>query len=138
MGARILAATLLALMLNAGQPARAAESVTPISLSCDGTIMDIVSSQSGQTQPIKIGLVLNLAEGTVSGFDFFVHIDSVDDISVSFSGETFLGGDTTLMGNINRVTGATWAHIVTWVQRDKVIKRSYDWNLTCKVINRLF
>jgi hypothetical protein len=36
---------------------------------------------------------------------------AADDISISFSGETFLGGDTTLMGNINRVTGATWAHL---------------------------
>jgi hypothetical protein len=38
--------------------------------------MDIVSSQTGYTQPIKIGLVLNLTEGTVSGFDFVAHIDS--------------------------------------------------------------
>ncbi len=121
-----------------GQHARAAEPVALISLSCDGTVMDIVSSQPGDTQPIKIALVLNLAEGTVSGFPFIAHIDSADDISVSFSGETFLGGDTTLMGNINRVTGATWAHTVTWVQRDKVIKRSYDWNLFCKMTNRLF
>jgi hypothetical protein len=42
------------------------------------------------------------------------------------------------MGDINRVTGATWAHIVIWVQRDKDIKQSYDWNLTCKVTSRLF
>jgi hypothetical protein len=67
-GARIAAAaTLLALMLNAGQHARAAEPVTPISLSCDGTIMDIVSSQPGQTHPIKIGLASTLPKAPCPG-----------------------------------------------------------------------
>jgi hypothetical protein len=157
MGARIaVAATILALVLMAWQHAGAAEPVSLIALSCDGTVMNIVVSSDpgrtwgpepsvssedrvGHTEPIKITLVLNFAEGTVSGFDpFIVHIDSADDTSISFKGETFLGGNRTIMGSVSRVTGALWAHTVTWIQRNKEIERSYDWNLVCKVTSRLF
>jgi hypothetical protein len=64
-----------------------ATEATLIGLSCDGSVMDIVSPKPGDTQPIKIDLAVNLAERTISGFDpFIVHIDSADYTSISFSG----------------------------------------------------
>jgi hypothetical protein len=141
---KLIAAAVLLLTIGttaalAAQATEAAEA-TPIGLSCDGSVMDIVSPEPGAAaQPVKIKLVVDLAERTISGFDHFImHIDSADHTSISFSGESFLGGDSTMMGNIDRVTGVTWAHTVTWTQRDKVIQRSSDWNLICKVTNRLF
>jgi hypothetical protein len=127
----IATTTLLALLL--GRPV-AAQTPTVNSLYCEGTMMQIVGGEPGKSQPIKIGLVVNFTEGTLSGFDVITNIVA-DDVEISFLGKS---RDYTVAGNINRVTGAASSHTVRWDQADKEIKWSYDWDLVCKVTNRLF
>ena len=76
---------------------------TVITLACDGTAK-IVGAESGE--PIKkMGLVVNLAEHTVSGFPGIVaHIDSVDATNILFSGEgpvLYHGQPTTGPGTVS-------------------------------------
>jgi len=97
--------------------------------------LQIVGIEPGKSEPAKIALVVNLAEGTVSGFDVSVPIVIADEISITFRGESVF---YTVNGSINRVTGATSAHTVSWKKKDKDITSSYDWDLACKVTNRLF
>lgn len=128
---RIAATPLLALTLVAGQPA-AAQPASAIYLSCSGT----VTGKTGKSEPVaNIGLVINLAERTVTGFSCVAHIDSADDVSISFSGA---GSLARLFGEIDRVTGATSAvNTVRRVDKEVLIQDSYD--LVCnKVTNRLF
>jgi hypothetical protein len=91
--AKITATALLAIVF-AWQHAEAAEA-TIITLSCDGKFK-IGGDQTGWSEPVtKMGLVVNLAEGTVSGFtDVVAHIDGVDAATISFSGK----GEHTLHG----------------------------------------
>ena len=90
----IVLSSVVAAALYFAAPAARATEATLISLSCDGSVMDIVTSEPGKTQSIKIDLVINLTEGTVSGFDRFIaSIDGADDTSISFKGESFLGGE---------------------------------------------
>jgi hypothetical protein len=71
---RIAATRLLALTPVAGQPA-AAQTASVIYLSCAGT----VTEKTGKSEPVaNIGLVINLAEHTVTGFSYVAHIDSAD------------------------------------------------------------
>jgi hypothetical protein len=127
----IATTTLLALLLSSAQGGEP----TVISLSCDGTLLQIVGVEPGKPEPTKIALVVNIAEGTVSEFDVIAPIDIADDVSIIFKGEN---GLYTVNGSINRVNGATWAHTVSWKEKDKDIRSSYDWDLVCKVTNRLF
>jgi hypothetical protein len=128
---RVAATSLLALTLMAGQPA-AAQTASAIYLSCAGT----VTGKTGKSEPVaNLGLAINLAEHTVSGFSYGVvaHIDSADDVSISFSGA---GSTSYLSGEIDRVTGATSAMNTVWLGKEIRIQDSYD--LVCKVKNRLF
>jgi hypothetical protein len=127
-------ATMLVLVL-ASCNAQATEA-TVISLSCDGTI---TSGGRDEKQSVQgMGLVVNFAEHTVSGFDVVAHIDRTDDASVSFSGESSapLGGSSVVRGDIDRVTGAAWAK--TTLVKDQRIIASHNWDLVCKVTNRVF
>jgi hypothetical protein len=114
----IATTTLLALLLSSAQGGEPTVGVEP-----------------GKPEPTKIALVVNIAEGTVSEFDVIAPIDIADDVSIIFKGEN---GLYTVNGSINRVNGATWAHTVSWKEKDKDIRSSYDWDLVCKVTNRLF
>jgi hypothetical protein len=126
------ATPLLALTLMAGQPA-AAQTASVIYLSCAGT----VTGKTGKSEPVaNLGLVINLAEHTVIGFshDVVAHIDTADDLSISFQGA---GSSSYLSGEIDRVTGAASAMNTVWLGKEIRSQDSYD--LVCKkVTNRLF
>ena len=77
----------------AGQLA-AAQTAAVVTLSCDGTTMQIVGGKTWDTLPAKESLVVNLAEHTVTGFGVVANIGAVDDVSVSFSGEGAPLGET--------------------------------------------
>jgi hypothetical protein len=139
---RIAAAPLLVLMLIAGQQARSAETAGIITLSCEGTVRS--GPGSGDVERVsERGVVVNLAEHTVIGFvtntgsALIANIVHVDDISVDFTGAST---SSSVIGTIDRVTGATTAHTTTWA-KDKVlgreITRGLSYYLVCKATNRL-
>ena len=131
---RIAAAPLLALLLMAGQYALA-QTATVINLSCDGT----VQSQARDPEPVRnIGLVVNLAQNTVVGFVPTAHIDRIDQAQIDFSVQAGapLGGSS-ILGSINRVTGAAYA-FAALVTKDGKVKTMDKYELVCKVTNRLF
>jgi len=144
----IMATALLQLLLG-GQLANAAEA-TVITLSCDGTAKIVGDDETGKPEPIKkMGLVVNLAEHTVSGFPGIVaHIDSVDATSILFSGEgpvMYRGQPTTglgtvsVEGQIDRVTGAVLANKMQFAGgKDNKVIANDSWELFCKVTNHLF
>jgi hypothetical protein len=115
-------------------PALAAEPAV-ISLSCNGT----VASDPEKPDPVKnFGLFVTPAAHTVSGFSVVAHIDVIDDANVHFSGEQHdaLGGSS-IMGTIDRVTGAAWVNTFIRAQDGKLLE-TRKWDLLCKVTNRLF
>jgi len=134
---RFVAGTILAVVLSIGQQAAAQTMV--VYLSCDGTTR-IVADKTGVLEPVKnMGLVVNLAERTVSGFALPAHIDSADAASIKFSNQNspYLGGTYSVTGSIDRVTGVAWATTMLTAHDQKVTTNDrYD--LVCTVTNRLF
>jgi hypothetical protein len=87
----------------ADRHAHAAEP-TVITLSCDGNVTN-TRVRNAKPEPItKMNLVVNFAERTVSFSGHLVGIDKADVAHVSFSGE-----NNAVHGEIDRVTGITWA-----------------------------
>jgi hypothetical protein len=135
----IIKITTMALLgtLLVGRYAQAAESPV-ITLSCDGTITDTRASDAKPESINKMGLVVNLAEHTVSFAGYVVRIDNVDAANISFDGESTsqLGESGPkmsfyVMGAVDRVTGAAQATTMS-----KFSTFSYD--LLCKPAARLF
>lgn len=134
-----IAAMMLALAL-AGTDAQAAEP-TVIYLSCDGTDTATLYP-TAPPEPVKrMGLVVNFADQTVSGFmadRTIAHIDYSDDATVSFYGESTDGlQNSSITGVIDRVTGITQVHTAV-NSKDQKVLRADDWDLVCKVTNRAF
>jgi hypothetical protein len=122
----------LALLLLA-TPAMAGPAV--INLSCDGEI----NTGADQKESVKkIGLVVNLAQHSVSGFPVVAGIDTVDDALISFSGAKGDAlGTSRVEGTIDRVTGAAVVSTTLFAKDGKLIA-TQGWDLVCKVTNRLF
>src|SRR6516165_1806232 len=83
-----------------------AEETTVITLSCDGTTKVYVKREESNINPVtKMGMVVNLAERTVSFDGHVAHIDHVDAAVIYFGGDSVK--DTT--GYIDGKTGAMTA-----------------------------
>jgi hypothetical protein len=78
-----------------------------------------------------VGLVVNLADRTVSFLGFVAKIDAIDAANITFTGDNSKPYAVLVTGDIDRVTGAVSAVIATSATTD-----SYD--LLCKLTNRLF
>jgi hypothetical protein len=137
---RRIATLLLALLLIAGQHARAADTTGLITLSCE------VRSGPGPGDVERVNervIFVNLSEHTVTGFvtntgsALIANIVHVDDTSVDFIGDST---SSSVFGTIDRVTGATTVHTTTRA-RDKIlgskITRGLSYYLVCKATNRL-
>jgi hypothetical protein len=136
----IATTTLLGLL---AQPATA-QTPTVINLSCDGT-SQIMGSPSASREPVtKVGLVVNLVDRTVTGLGAVARIDRADAASVSFTGQgpLVVGGSRTgtlsLSGELDRVTGALSAMASTVSAFDNKVVGTLNYELVCKVTNRLF
>jgi hypothetical protein len=91
---------------------------TALTLSCKGTTTEYLLS-GFDVQPKSMGIIVNVTDRTVQGFDFPfdtepLKIIDVSDTEVRFGGkqETLVRSD--IIGSINRVTGdvdATWSFI---------------------------
>jgi hypothetical protein len=144
----IAAAALLTLVPMQYAAAQATSQI--IYLSCDGT-GDITNFAGLDTDNKKAvsntGILVNLADSTVSSkiFGVVAHISAADDSHIEFKGHgpDGLGGSFWVVGDINRVTGS--ANITTSDDNlpgggdptSKLIAGE-QYNLTCKVTNRLF
>ena len=75
-----------------------------ITLSCDGRLTN-TRVANAKPQPInRMNMVVNFADKTVSFSGHSAGIDKADVAHISFSGE-----NNAVHGEIDRVTGATWA-----------------------------
>ena len=136
---RIAAAVLLALLLMAGQPARAENEPKVITLACDGTLTLTYCTSKADPEPVqKMGVVVNLAEHTVSFGAYVVNIDSVGAADITFSGESKVQAfgqpaavSVSIMGDLDRVTG----HLVA---TQFSTAAGFNFDLLCKPTTRLF
>jgi hypothetical protein len=79
-----------------------------ITLSCDGTVKNNVGINEGQRETIKkVGVVVDLAEQTVSFAGYVAHIENVDAAVVFFG-----SGIDPAIGNIDRASGVMSAETV--------------------------
>jgi hypothetical protein len=132
-------AVLAALLLMAGDHARAENEPKAITLACDGT-MTTMEADSKPEPANRMGVVVNLVENTVSFGAYVVKIDAVGAANITFSGESkvqlsgVLGKPAvtvSIMGDLDRVTG----HL-TATQFSPAMTFNFD--LICKPAGRLF
>jgi hypothetical protein len=135
-----LGSTCVAILVFMSVCAQAAET-TVITLTCDGKKTDAKASDAKPEPVEKLGLVVNLGERTVSGFaGITARIAKVDAAHISFGStvkrsllnfRSESAASVTIIGDIDRVTGAVSATIMTTATAS-----SYD--LICKPTSRLF
>jgi hypothetical protein len=116
--------------LHAGEP-------VTLTLSCDGTLTNMMSSDNDtKTETItKMGLLVNLAEDTVLGFNPPARVKKTDAASVDFAGEK---GGSSVDGTIDRITGSVIATTNTFSASAKKLIASNSWDLHCKPTKRVF
>ena len=83
----------------------------------------------------KMGVLVNLREGTVLGFGHTARIKSSDAASVDFGGE---GSDWSVQGTIDRITGSVEATTMLMNQNTNKLIMSYSWDLHCIPVKRVF
>ena len=99
---------------------------TVITLSCGGTVKNNAGQNKGRREAIsKVGVVIDLAENTVSFAGFVAQIENVDGAVVFFG-----SGIDPAIGDIDRVTGVMSATTVSGN-----VDTSYE--LFCKPVTRL-
>ena len=135
-----LCPTCVALAVFMPACAQAAET-TLITLSCDGKKTDAKASDAKPEAIQKMGVIVNFADRTVSGFAGIVaRIAKFDAAHVPFgstSKKSLLGfrakpeGSVTVIGEIDRVTGVVSATAMT-------PETTYSYDLICKPATRLF
>ena len=108
---------------------------TLLNFSCEGK-----TGGWGETQePLhNIGLVVNLADKTVSFAGYVAPFKTVDAANIYFSGssQSPYGLTATVDGNIDRVTGAVTATIST--RAGSANPAMSQWDMLCKPTSRLF
>ena len=136
---------LLLCLLLLGYRLHATEPGT-LTLSCDGTVKSALSDDSKPEVITKMGVLVDLANGTVLGFSPDARIKSTNAVTVEFEGKSSSGTQftppgrflTDVHGTIDRITGsvdATTSHYDK--ATDKII--SLDrWELQCKPVKRVF
>ncbi len=126
----------LVLALSFTIPKASAEAET-LTLSCDGTVASQMTSDSDNKPETvsKMGLLVNLAEGTVLGFNPPARIKKTDPVSVDFTGDK---DGAAVGGTIDRITGSVTATTSTYSASGKKLTGMYTWALYCKPTKRVF
>jgi hypothetical protein len=111
-----------------------ASELMELTLSCDGKMMNMMADNNPKTESVtKMGLLVDLRQGTVLGFGHPARIKSSDAASVDFEGP-----DGSVQGTIDRITGSVQA-TTTLMSRDKSkLLFSYNWDLHCIPVKRVF
>ena len=124
--------TAIVMLLTVAAKMAPAAEPSIIELECDG--MMTVNEHQAQSQPVnKLGVVVNLTEGTVSFAGSVAHIDSADAAIIAFGTDEVLREEVPrrATGNIDRVTGAMSAATI-----NGTVLSSYE--LVCKPARRVF
>ena len=133
----------MALFLLAwGLAATAQAQPATLTLACKGTATEY-SDNPEAPQPISMGIIVNLTDRTVQGFEWPfdlrpLKIGYVNDVTVRFGGEEETGLRHSITGSINRVTGdveATWSFID---QKAGKIEPRITYALQCRPTQRMF
>jgi hypothetical protein len=122
---------LLAVLLS-GCGAQAAETAV-LTLSCGGTVNVI-----GDDKPERVtnmGLLVNLPEGTITGFAHVARVTIIGEVDVDFSGAS---GGWSMYGSLDRITGRMTAYTASRDSKTGVLMDERQWNLICKPAKRLF
>jgi hypothetical protein len=115
----VIRITPIALLLLSGAEA------TILTLPCDGTMTNLTWTSNHKPEPVtNMGLVVNLSEGTVTGFAFPARIYKTDATRVEFKGES---GNWSVWGTIDRITSTVKA--TTTVLYPISV---HSWDLICK------
>ncbi len=130
---RITSTSLFAFLLIFAQHAATQTTEKIINLFCNGT-----SATNGTQEPANnIRFVVDLTDGTVTGFGIVSRIDIADDGSISFSGKgpLFVRGMTigtmSLTGEFDRVSGGLTVIATTKLPSSEAAK-NYNYQLACK------
>jgi hypothetical protein len=98
---------------------------TIITLSCDGTVKTNVGNNKGQRKTIdKVGVVVDLAEQTVSFVGYVAHIENLDATAIFFG-----SGIDAATGDIDRASG-----VMSATTMKGNLATSYE--LFCKPVTR--
>ncbi|MGA8693481.1 MAG: hypothetical protein WB689_06470 [Xanthobacteraceae bacterium] len=96
-----------------------------ITLSCDGTAKTNVGNNEGQRKAInKVGVVVDLAEQTVSFVGYVAHIENLDTTAIFFG-----SGTDAATGDIDRASG-----VMSATTMKGNLATSYE--LFCKPVTR--
>jgi hypothetical protein len=122
---RITAIAVFALLLPRAETAI-------LSLSCDGTATQLMSSEK-KVEPIsKMSLVVDLSERTVTGFSVPAHIDKSDTVHVEFTGQH---RNFSVVGSIDLIGGVVWAIVSAFHPTES--GQFHRWDLLCKPMKRV-
>jgi len=113
-----------------------------LTLACKGTTTEYGTQGAFDPQPVSMGIVVNLINRTVQGFDYPFDLDPleigyVNDATVRFAGYQETSAKSIIVGSINRVTGdmaATWS----FVDENHNLKTHMTYALQCKPAQRMF
>jgi hypothetical protein len=128
---------LMSLMIGASftiQQARA-EPAT-LTLSCDGKVTNTLSSDNKTETVIKMGLLVNFANGTVMRFGTPARIKKADTISVNFVGDN--GSGSSVQGTVDRITGSVIASTQLYSASSKKLITGDRWDLHCTPTGTFF
>jgi hypothetical protein len=139
MGRLFIVATLAAAAMTL--PADAQQQGSAITLSCNGTSkLTATAAADLKPDPItNLGIIVNVADRTVTFMDYVTPITGVTATLVSFRGQqapVVVGVKAkpfTIDGSIDRVTG--YASIDWWYEN---VGNNASWELTCRPATRLF
>jgi hypothetical protein len=96
-------------VLPPGYGVQAAETAV-LTLSCDGTVTRLSLDSDKPERVASMGLLVNLPEGTVSGFAHVARVDMIGEVYVDFSGQS---GNWSIHGSIDRIAGSVTATTAT-------------------------
>jgi len=109
-----------------------------LTLACEGTATNLVPN----AKPISVSMaiIVDFADRTVKGFSTTpadeVKVDSVNEMTVAFSGSGLFGG-WTINGRIDRVTGALEA-TTRMSDHTRRIVGGTNYSLKCRPAQRMF
>lgn len=129
------------LFLSLTQSATAQQQGQTITLACNG-MSKLTATAAADLKPdpiTNLGIIVNVANRTVTFSDYVTPVTSVSATVVSFEGRQtpvalgFKGKPFTILGSIDRVTGH--AEIDWWYED---VGNNSHWELTCRPATRLF
>jgi hypothetical protein len=125
---------LLAVLLP-GYGVQAAETAV-LTLSCDGTVTRLkVTGDDKPERVINMGLLVNLPEGTITGFQYVARVTIIGEVYVDFSGGF---GGWSIYGSLDRITGSVTAETASRDSKTGALIEERQWKLVCKPAKRLF